>query len=204
MNNYAVMLAGSNGSGKSTPLKQLYECSEKYSYIEDQQGRGINATFLEDMNTIVLGKYAVNCGGCDGITGNGGLLRVSEAIDQILKSNLYGTPIFFEGLLLCSYVNVQRLKNLLYSYNYNYLIVHCNPELETCLARIQSRNGGKAINESNVKSRWQGQRNVIVPRIASEKEIAVYNWRNDTVPKDDMMKEFLDIVGNWLESMERV
>ena len=195
MTRLIVQLAGTNGSGKSTPLRELYRMSESKYYINDSTG--VAATWLQDMGIVVLGNYENDCGGCDTLTGHGGLARITAVLEQLLNDEiLLGIPIVFEGLLVASYVNIHRILDMLRKYDTSYLLIHCNPELEVCLSRIYSRNSGKAINEDSVRGRHSSLRNYIVPKLIGE-DVPTIIW-NTMCEEDDMVAVFLNLVWDYV------
>lgn len=194
MHRLLVQLAGTNGSGKSTPLKYMYEASTDKMYVNDYHDRGINATHLNDMQVTLIGRYHTDCGGGDSVTGNGGLARINDTLDSLLSiEHCCGYPILFEGLLLASYVNMCKIAEIANRRAAKYIVIHCDPPNEVCVSRVYSRNGGKKINESNVIGRHDSLQRVI-PKFAAEGLATVVRWNNSDVDYDEMFPALIDII----------
>jgi predicted kinase len=190
-----VQLGGTNGSGKSTPLRDLYNASTDVEFIYGEDGR-IDASWLRDFGCVVLGHYKNHNGGCDGVTGSGGLARVNQIIDTVLSDpRFYDTPVYFEGLLLASHVNMKRISIVAAKHDIHYIVVHCDPPLKTCLERIYERNGGKPINEDSVNGRHASMRRYM-PKFKAEKIAYYIRWCTDNYPQEAMLATFLRIMRN--------
>lgn len=192
-----VQLAGTSGSGKSTGLKWLFDRCEDKVFIEDAEGRGINATWLKSAGILVLGHYRVDCGGCDMVTGNGGLARANETLRHLLQEPQYvGIPIFFEGLLMASFVNVKRLVSIIQEEepDAEYIIIHCSPPEETCIQRVYVRNGGKPFNHDPLTGRYRSlQRGE--DKFRALDHVKVIHWDNSDVLVEEMWQTIKGLSG---------
>lgn len=196
--NIVIHLVGTNGSGKSTPPKELYDMSSDKIFIRDEKknGKSIIATFLKDMNILLVGNYKNDCGGGDSLTGDGGLARVNSIVDNLLTIEEYkNIPIIVEGLLLGSYVNIMKLYDIIEIQNEaKYVIIFFDPPLDKCIERVYIRNGGKKINEGSVAGRHGTIHNTTIPRIIEDQLISNYVWDNSEIQKDDMVPELFNII----------
>lgn len=145
-----VNIRGCNGAGKSTVPLQLL-AKDRGAFIFTLNGKDV-ATCFPSYGFVAMGKYRSKTGGVDGIN--------SKQEKQELLGILWKTPfsIIMEGVIdstiFSTYVDLFKdFENKEPKRKIG--IMNLVPPLETCLARIQLRNGGKEIDEKAVGSKWR-------------------------------------------------
>lgn len=198
-----VQLAGTSGSGKSTALKHIWNNSEnrKSIWLEDYPVLSIStadATFFEEYNVLVVGSYHNDCGGCDKVTGNGGLAKVNHVIDTLLqKEEFEDTLLIFEGLLMGSYVNMTKVADICDQHEVPYMVIHCDPPELFSIQRVQNRNGGKELRRTDsLVGRARSLRR-IMPKFALDNRAVVYRWDTTECQKHQMYQEMMWIIDNY-------
>lgn len=146
-----INLRGANGSGKSTVAFDLMHkfLDQKEimlaSYLTPGGAkRFVTGYHLLNANLVIVGSYNTACGGCDGI-------KTQELIKKsVMEAAFISKHVFFEGVIVSTlfsgYLDLSRVLENKGGMTWAYL----DTPLETCLARIQKRNGGKPINEQLV------------------------------------------------------
>ena len=149
-----INIRGCNGAGKSTvPISMLESDPDSFELGWRVDGRlKTLATVFPAFNTLALGHYHSKCGGMDSI-------KDTDTIKSSLAA-VWNLPynIIMEGIM-ASTVR-QTYIDLFKSMNANnepreIIIYNILPPLQTCLDRIQERNGGKPIKEEQVASKWR-------------------------------------------------
>lgn len=150
-----INLRGANGSGKSTVAFKLME-RQPTGFVKEVQlaeyttpkgaRRAVPGYHLLGLDLIVVGPYRTQCGGCDGI-------KTQELIKQSVHvARGIARHVFFEGVIVSTlfsgYLEASRL--LREEMGEGITWAYLDTPLETCLSRIQTRNGGKTINEQLV------------------------------------------------------
>lgn len=142
-----VQIRGSNGSGKTTILKQACDiCNLKQIKI------AINETLTticvdENKKIVVLGKYDVGCGGVDRFK------DYQHIIDTLIYVVCKIQPqlILFEGVIASQSLKFCcKIKDIFKRYNCEYYVINLNTDINVSLKRIYQRNGGKQIKEEQV------------------------------------------------------
>ncbi len=179
-----VNLRGTNGSGKSTVIFQLLdgktvEVVPLASY-QSKAGRErfVEGYLCQELDLVVVGKYATACGGCDGIP------TQDLICESVRKASTLAQNVLFEGVIVSTlFSRYSDLAKELGGFTFAYM----DTPLETCLARIQARNGGKPIKEDLVASK--------VRAILSTKEKARSAGHQVLdVPHKDATKSILNLI----------
>jgi cytidylate kinase len=140
---------GSNGSGKSTVPSQLAERDPR-AYVVTHNGK-IMLTVCPSFNVICVGKYdKSNSKGVDTLKDTEQML-FALSIADLPEFQVY--DVIFEGIipstLLSSWIpRLTRPPREL-------VVLFMDTPLETCIARVKSRNGGADFNESLVVEKWE-------------------------------------------------
>ena len=152
-NNLLVNVRGCNGAGKSTiPLSMIEDDPNTYevTWFKNGKERPV-ATVIPKYNFIALGHYRTKCGGLDTFKSTDDVKDALEVfwgtnwnilMEGILSSTVYGT--YADLFNTRQEVGPER----------SIIILNLLPPLESCLERIQARNGGKPIKEDLVEGKW--------------------------------------------------
>lgn len=149
-----INLKGCNGSGKSTIPMTLVSTTSRYMYLTaSAEDKKPCAMYIPDLRLVILGVYsdAVNCGGCDSL---GDTQIVKSLLLRLWKKDVH---ILFEGVIVGDIKSTFYEIMLKFSgvYVRNIIFTFMGTKFSTCLARIQSRNGGKPINTELVKQKYK-------------------------------------------------
>lgn len=155
-------IRGTNGSGKSTVIFRLMDQAKKVFPVDlapykTPKGvlRQVEGTVLEDLGVVIVGPYHTQCGGCDAIKTQD---LVKEAVRKAASFNL--KTVVFEGVLVSTiFKGYLELSRSLVKEGHSYLWGYLDTPVETCLARIQARNGGKPIKEKLVHDKVRSIKN---------------------------------------------
>ncbi|QIO02269.1 hypothetical protein [Salmonella phage 3384-D8] len=142
-------IKGSNGSGKSTVPSYLAE-NDPQAYVVTHNSK-IMLTVCPSYNIVCVGKYDKSKSkGVDSLKDTEQMLFALSIADQpeYLKYD-----VIFEGIipstLLSSWIpRLTRPPREL-------VVLFMDTPLETCIARVKSRNGGADFNESLVVEKWE-------------------------------------------------
>lgn len=186
-----AQIKGSNGSGKTTIVKQLLSHSDVISVHNEDAGC---LTVAEDLGWVVVGKYSMDkaMGGCD---------TVSSGVEGI-KSLIYGAMeycvgrldmygIVFEGMM------ISTIKSTFYNYVLRWQplftprFVILQATLEGCLERIRGRGTMKSnLNHDNIRNKCE-----MVIRHAMTYDPQYVRWIDvEHIPVEQMLPEFLKAV----------
>ena len=194
-----VQIKGSNGSGKTTIVKQLIRLSSDVHLLEAKGFGGKTvATIMDDLGWIAIGGYPEESamGGCDRIRT---IDNIKWAIDEAYDHSP-GYWIVFEGMM------VSTIKSTFYQFlldmrqrsradwmeDIDPLFVILRTTAERCVERIEGRGTKRAgLKVDNVRAKCE-----MVVRHAKTYDQAYVRWLDvDDVPLDRMVWEFLDLVG---------
>ncbi len=144
-----VNLRGTNGSGKSTVAFALIEGAREIALAPYQTPKGaqrfVAGYHNPALDLIVVGPYRTQCGGCDGIATQA---LIKESVKLAARRAQH---VFFEGVIVSTlYSGYRVLSDELRAEGHHYSWLYLDTPLEVCLARIQTRNGGKPIKEDLV------------------------------------------------------
>lgn len=146
-----IQIRGTNGSGKSTLARSLFAPNQPpidlFRYTTEDGRERIVPAYLGH-RCLVVGDYKTMAGGLDKIrTFALQQEAVATAMEQfrvvvaegVLASTVYGSWATFAQALAA------RGHRTIWAY--------LSTPIETCLARIQQRNGGKPIKEDQVRDK---------------------------------------------------
>lgn len=163
-----VNLRGTNGSGKSTLARRFFGehdgevelVNETFPREKKQEGGTVVTEHVPvrvvgrinpDNRTCIVGSYT---------TGAGGLDKVKFFAAQFLAiERALALPdvqiVVAEGVLSSTVFGswAEHAKKLI-SEGHRVIWAFMTTPIDTCLARIQSRNGGKPIKEDQVRDKW--------------------------------------------------
>lgn len=146
-----INLRGPNGSGKSTVAHDIIKkyAAEQIPLVEYINKGGGEKTvlgyYIKALDLTIVGSYNTACGGCDGIPTQE---LICAAVEVAAKKS---RNVFFEGVIVSTIYG--RYKELSEKQHGDFIWAFLDTPLETCLARIQARNGGKQINEDLVSAK---------------------------------------------------
>ena len=187
-------IRGTNGSGKSYLVRKLMKVpAMRTSEIErvtqtarenlfsapSRISRKIIGYYLPTINLRIVGKYEVDCGGCDRIKSS------QEVKDLVREFSALGN-VLFEGLLISGviYKWIEFSKNVPGGMTWCYL----DTPFELCMQNVLKRNGGKKFNQKYSLDTWKDcRRHALMAEEAGEKVV----WLDHKNP----VKSFLKVVG---------
>ena len=165
--------------------------SSTFEVVWNYSGKDrVIATVSPKFKFIMLGHYHSKTGGMDTI---GSTQEIKDATEKFWNSNYH---ILMEGIL-ASTVR-QTYIDLFSELNYDgkkreIIIYNLLPPLETCLQRIQLRNGGKPIKENLVEDKWKTvEKNVVHFANAGFKSLVV---DNSNITKEQTLDWFFENIG---------
>lgn len=195
-----VNVRGTNGSGKSTiPFSMLAADPKSFelTYAFENRERVI-ATVFPTLGWLALGSYRTACGGLDSYK------TTEQTFDSIRL--LWDLPfnILMEGVISStvrgSYLDFFKSVNGEMENPRDIIIFTLLPPFETCLARIQVRNGGKAIKQDQVLSKYRTiERNV---QHFKDAGLDSRSGDNSTITKEETLNWFLASIGESLTTVE--
>lgn len=181
-----VQLKGSNGTGKTTLVKQLGAMSEDWTWVTWPDGT-VYATVFDNVRWAAIGKYDPDkpMGGCD-------LMPSIEAIKRAILDVRRNYPdhwIVFEGMM------ISTIKSTFYEFltslqtkDVQTLFVVLKSTPEGCVKRIQGRGTMKpGLKVDNVAQKCE-----MIVRHAKEYDPTLVRWINvDDTPEECMLPFFL-------------
>lgn len=149
-----INLKGCNGSGKSTVPMELLASAKTSLYIAAEKGdKKPCGVYVPELRTVIIGLYSpeVNCGGCDAL---GDTQIVKRLLIKLWKRDVH---IIFEGVIVGDIRSTFHELMLKFNEVHKRQTSFCfmGTKLKTCFRRIQSRNGGKPINEELVRQKYR-------------------------------------------------
>lgn len=148
-----VNVRGCNGSGKSTiPMMMLQTDPESFEVIWKYDGKErVIATVFPKYQFLAIGRYHTKCGGLDSLKST---QETKDAVDVLWDCNFH---ILMEGVLASTvrgtYIELFQSMAQQHPTARQVTIFNIVPSLETCLERIQQRNGGKLIKSELVENK---------------------------------------------------
>lgn len=189
-NNMLINIRGCNGSGKSTIPMEFRDLDENsFEVLWTYEGRQkVVATVFPSFNFLALGKYSNKCGGLDGFKTTD---EIRFAVEVLWNLNY---NIIMEGIMASTvrqtYIDLFTRLQQEQDFKREIIVYNIVPTLETCLERIQLRNGGKVIKEEQVASKWRTvDNNVQHFHNAGFNSLRV---TNEDIPKEDTLKWFFE------------
>ena len=140
-----TQIKGSNGSGKTTIVKQLLDASQDCEVVT----LGVNpVTVMHDLGWVAIGEYpeGKRMGGTDNYSGMdvGVVQRTKDALSAVIKE-YPDSWVVFEGMVLSTIKSTfyEYLKDLHIAYGIEPVFVILETTVDGCLERIQHRRGPK-------------------------------------------------------------
>ena len=150
----AVNVRGCNGAGKSTIPFSLWENDPDTFevYWKYTSKPHVIATVSPKYGWLALGRYQTKTGGMDSLSST---QEIKDAAEVFWTT---GYHLLMEGVVASTvrgtYVDLFNDLNQRYQPR-KVVIYNLLPPLETCLQRIQQRNGGKEIKDDLVGKKWK-------------------------------------------------
>lgn len=178
-------------------MKELDKSTKQESFSIN--GKKIRYTIFPRLNWIALGSYEAKTGGMDTIS-----TKVEkQSLLRLLWTEFPDYDILMEGVIdstiLSTYVDLFKdYENMVDEGSINprrILIVSFLPPLETCIARVYERNGGKPVLENQIESKWKSvERNHL-----RFKQAGLTSVRVDTskVTRQGMLPAFLKLANKY-------
>jgi len=196
-----VNIKGSNGSGKTTIVKQMLALEPDPIHIA-RKGEMCYATLIPEAGWVAVGRYDMDCkmGGCDGLKTVQlmkesilGALDAAVAFEQATGRGMFG--VVFEGMM------ISTIKSTFYDFLLGmeapdveplFVILHASPE--GCIERIRNRGTmRKNLNHDNIRSKCE-----LVMRHAKTYDQKYVRYIDvDNTPEADMLKAFAGRVGDY-------
>lgn len=190
-NNKLVNLRGTNGSGKSSvPFSFINSDKDTFELTYQVDGKErVIATVCPNEKWLFLGAYRTKCGGLDYYK------TVEQTVDSlnlvfrlpfnILLEGVIASTIFSTYADLFNQININHERDV--------IVASLLPPLNTCLQRIQSRNGGKEVKCDQVEFKYNTvKKNVEKFRNAGLNSIEL---DNSQIELKDTKNWFLDAIG---------
>lgn len=198
-----INLRGTNGSGKSTVARGLLQSSSDVRMIDlvpyqTKTGapRHVAGYVVPALDLIVVGSYANECGGCDGI-------KTQDLIKHSVKlASQTAKHVFFEGVIISTLFSgyLELSKQLRHQAdltvgtdNYmnsdrRYIWAYLDTPLATCLQRIYQRNGGKPIKEDLVADKCRSIERTRVKAVGAGETVRMIDHHNATGAVLDLLR----------------
>jgi len=191
-----VNIRGCNGAGKSTIPMMMGDDPNTYEEsVHGAKGGAPYITIYPQLGWLALGTYHGKTGGMDTFKNNEMTKLAFDyawkkypqydiVMEGVIASTVKSTykDLFkdYEGIMGTDYVERKII------------IMNFLPPVETCIARVYDRNGGKPIKEEQVRSKWRTvNRNALY-----FKEHGFTSLRLDTskFPREEMLGVFFKMV----------
>lgn len=187
-----VQIKGSNGSGKTTIIKQMLKHSKDVVYLTDGNGK-VTATVMRDLCWIALGKYVSDkvMGGVDSSFST--VESIKQAIDMFIRFGLGDDYwLVFEGMM------ISTIKTTFYDYllklekRYKGEIEPLFVILETVPSGCIERMNARGTKKPNLKFE-----NIVGKCTSVLKHAATYNQKYvryinvEATPEESMLEAFL-------------
>ena len=143
-----IQIRGGHGSGKSSFAK---DCIRFYNLEPRELFIGNIKCWIytnENNSFLILGKYNISCGGCDGSVKNKEelLFLITEILSKIKPKIL-----LFEGIVYGKTMSLaKKIKEVCEKNNAEYIPIFLMCSLEISIQRILERNGGKPFNPDTI------------------------------------------------------
>ena len=181
-----IDLRGPNGSGKSRVVFDLLKLGNKeidlvdYPNAKTGKTNYVRGYEVPKLGLIVVGRYATACGGCDGI-------KTQDLVCEAVRvASTRASHVLFEGVIVSTLFS--RYLELSQSLGLPYTWAFLDTPLDVCLARIYERNGGKQINETLVKGKWETIRRVREKAEAAGERYKIIDHERATVAVRRLLK----------------
>lgn len=193
-----VNIRGTNGSGKSTIPKTMYDRYHEVVCVNDDY-KNPKITLFPKHLWLALGTYHSKTGGLDTFKSNDMTAQALEfawvnypeydiIMEGIIASTIYKT---YETL----FKRYQKRVDLGEINPRKILIMNFLPHVYVCIDRVYGRNNCKAVNEDYIESKW----NTVERNHYKFQEAGIQSIRINTakVEKEDMLKNFVKTVDKY-------
>ena len=192
-----INIRGCNGAGKSTIPMSMMELDPEFEVVKlgvSKTGKPCAPalTVFHKLKWVALGTYFNKTGGMDTYGTNA---ETRQALEYALE-HYPDYDIVMEGVIASTIKSTYaELFTELEERGHQVLIMAFIPPLEVCLERIQGRNGGKAINEDLVASKWRS----VNSGVEYFKNAGLTCLRIDTskCSKESMLKNFMKTIDKY-------
>lgn len=150
-----INIRGTNGSGKSTVVRDIMEKATKsrpiFGALGPSKPEAYEVTFdYLSQSVYVLGPYVTPAGGCDAV-------QPFKLILELVEKYAVRGHVIFEGSLVSDHYG--KMGALLETYK-DVLVFFLDTPLEECISRIEARRAeagnSKPFNRSNTEARYVG------------------------------------------------
>lgn len=186
-----IQIKGANATGKTTIARQLISLSSNIELVNNPR-----VTLLHDLNIVLMGHYSGNYvtgGGCENTT-----LRPIENLKSELElaSLTYcNYDVIFESMMLSTTMTAYNfmISNL---FSRQPIVVLLISSLQGCLDRLKIRSQELRKESHMVSTEPIQQKVALITR-----HLKYYNSNHvryiqvDNIPKEDMVFEFLSVIG---------
>lgn len=183
-----VNIRGTNGSGKSTIPISMKDDPDMYEVIRPYKGRPKKIlTVFPTYGWVALGSYNRQVGGCDTFPNKAFTEKV--LVYALKKFPEYN--VLMEGILIATTYSTyaELFAEMQETYGVQPVIYYLMPPVETCIARIKKRNGGKPFKEELVHAKYgMMQRGIKKFQQAGDFPVLVVN--NSLTKKSDVKTQF--------------
>ncbi len=191
-----VQIKGSNGSGKTTIVKQMLALSDQVDYVQwanaTMRKPRVRATVMHDLGWAAVGEYHLDApmGGCDLLKSNA---EIKGAILDLLDD--YPTyNIVFEGMMISTIKSTfyEFLLDLERTDGIQPVFVILRASIDTCLEHLQARGTMREnVSVDNIAGKCQ----LVVRHAAEYDQRYVRHINVNLMPVDAMLTTFLEEIG---------
>lgn len=142
-----INIRGTNGSGKTHLVRRLL-AEHEHEVIYDQTGKKIVAYNLFNLNTFVVGRYDVACGGVDTMPKPKDMpdWNSMDVVEQEVRRYAKMGNVLFEGLIVSSVYG--RWAKIAEEFPFTWAFL--DTPMEVCRQRVGERNGGKLLKNEEL------------------------------------------------------
>ena len=130
-----INLRGTNGSGKSTIVREVMGHLQMHPFFIEKRRRPIGY-YSTEPKVWVVGHYETDCGGCDTIT------SLDNVYDEIHHAVAKGFNVLYEGIMASG--EYRRCAEL-HKTGHDIRVIALDVPIETCLESIQLRRAGRTV-----------------------------------------------------------
>lgn len=183
-----VNIRGTNGSGKSTIPISMKDDPDMYEVIRPYKGKPKKIlTVFPNYGWVALGSYNRQVGGCDTFPNK-------DFIKKVLVYALKKFPeynVLMEGILIATTYSTyaELFAEMQETYGVQPVIYYLMPPVETCIARIKKRNGGKPFKEELVHAKY-GMMQRGIKKFQQAGDFPVFVVNNSSIKKSDVISQF--------------
>ena len=148
-----IQIRGCHGVGKSTAVRQFIEKHGLKETAVEVGGKKVPIQVSEEKDIVVLGRYNIQCGGCDLFHDKEQVLSTIKKAIEVYRPEI----IIFEGVMYGATKSFSMVAEKFAKKNgYAFVMIYLHDDFEKICRRIQLRNGGKDWNLQNTYSKFRG------------------------------------------------